>query len=117
MSNEGDQIGDEDSWLVIQSFFEEKGLVSQQIDSFDEFLTGTIQETVHENSLVVLDQNNPPPEPDEEPITKRRFKIKFGNVSIAKPIHVEGDGESYMLLPQEARLRNLTYSAPLYVSV
>ncbi|KAI9718514.1 MAG: DNA-dependent RNA polymerase II [Chrysothrix sp. TS-e1954] len=118
MSGEGDTIGDEDSWLVIQSFFEEKGLVSQQIDSFDEFLTGTIQETVHENSLVVLDQSNPPPtEHHPEPIHKRRFKIKFGNVSIAKPIHVEGDGESYMLLPQEARLRNLTYSAPLYVAV
>ena len=42
---EYDDYGDEDAgitaedcWTVISSFFESKGLVSQQLDSFDEFV-------------------------------------------------------------------------------
>ena len=52
-------ITTEDCWTVISSFFEEKGLVSQQIDSFDEFVTHTIQQIVTEHGLVILDQNSP----------------------------------------------------------
>ena len=33
----------EDCWAVIKSFFDAKGLVSQQIDSFDEFASTTMQ--------------------------------------------------------------------------
>jgi DNA-directed RNA polymerase II subunit RPB2 len=39
---------------VIQSFFDEKGLVRQQLDSFDEFVQNTMQELVDENSNLVL---------------------------------------------------------------
>lgn len=44
----------EDCWTVIGSFFEEKGLVRQQLDSFDEFVQNTMQELVDENSNLVL---------------------------------------------------------------
>ncbi|OAC98964.1 hypothetical protein MUCCIDRAFT_149592 [Mucor lusitanicus CBS 277.49] len=44
----------EDCWTVISSFFEEKGLVRQQLDSFDEFVQNTMQELVDENSNLVL---------------------------------------------------------------
>lgn len=36
----------EDAWVVISSFFEEKGLVRQQLDSFNEFIQHTMQEIV-----------------------------------------------------------------------
>ena len=54
----------EDCWMVISSFFESKGLVSQQLDSFDEFVSTTMQELVEENSQLTLDQNNPPSSDD-----------------------------------------------------
>jgi DNA-directed RNA polymerase beta subunit len=44
----------EDCWSVISSFFDEKGLVRQQLDSFDEFVQNTMQELVDENSNLVL---------------------------------------------------------------
>lgn len=47
-------ISQEDCWTVIGSFFEEKGLVRQQLDSFDEFVQNTMQELVDENSNLVL---------------------------------------------------------------
>jgi DNA-directed RNA polymerase II subunit RPB2 len=47
-------ISQEDCWTVINSFFQEKGLVRQQLDSFDEFVQNTMQEIVDENRHLVL---------------------------------------------------------------
>lgn len=33
----------EDAWAVISAFFEEKGLVRQQLDSFNEFINSNMQ--------------------------------------------------------------------------
>ena len=41
---EEEEIGQEDAWTVISSFFEEKGLARQQLDSFNEFIQHTMQE-------------------------------------------------------------------------
>ena len=43
---EEEEIGQEDAWTVISSFFEEKGLARQQLDSFNEFIQHTMQEIV-----------------------------------------------------------------------
>jgi len=43
-----EDITQEDSWTLISKYFEEKGLVRQQLDSFDEFLMNSIQEVVDE---------------------------------------------------------------------
>lgn len=45
------------------------------------------------------------------------YKIRFGQIYLSKPMMTESDGESATLFPKAARLRNLTYSAPLYVDV
>ncbi|PWA90331.1 DNA-directed RNA polymerase II subunit RPB2 [Artemisia annua] len=42
------------------------------------------------------------------------YKISFGQI-LSKPMMTESDGETATLFPKAARLRNLTYSAPLYV--
>src|SRR5439155_22762580 len=49
-----DNISQEDCWTVISSFFHDKGLVRQQLDSFDEFVQNTMQEIVDENKNLVL---------------------------------------------------------------
>jgi DNA-directed RNA polymerase II subunit RPB2 len=36
------------SWDVVEAFFSERGLVKQQIDSFDQFMFTTMQEVVDE---------------------------------------------------------------------
>lgn len=42
-------ITQEDCWAVIAAYFTDKSLVSQQIDSFNEFVDNTMQELVDEN--------------------------------------------------------------------
>jgi DNA-directed RNA polymerase II subunit RPB2 len=108
----------EDCWTVISSFFEAKGLVSQQLDSFDEFVSTTMQELVEEDSQLILDQNAPPIADDGgDPVALRRYEIKFGTVLLSRPAMTEGDGSTSVMLPQEARLRSLTYSSPLYLEM
>ena len=41
-----EEITQEDAWVIISKYFEEKGLVRQQIDSFDDFVNNMIQELV-----------------------------------------------------------------------
>jgi DNA-directed RNA polymerase II subunit RPB2 len=53
-------ITPEDCWTVISSFFEAKGLVSQQIETYNEFTMKTIQDLTNEYSTISLDQPNPP---------------------------------------------------------
>lgn len=43
------EIEDEDSWAVINSYFKQHGLVSQQIASFNRFLENSVQDVVREH--------------------------------------------------------------------
>ena len=51
-----DELTQEDCWDIIRSFFEEKTLVAQQLDSFNDFLGATMQELVYEVGPLTLEQ-------------------------------------------------------------
>ncbi|WPH05013.1 DNA-directed RNA polymerase II subunit RPB2 [Acrodontium crateriforme] len=108
----------EDCWAVITSFFDAKGLVSQQLDSFDEFAGTTMQELVSEIEPVTIDKNFTPEDDGVgAPIVKKRHQITFGHLTISQAAMTEGDGSTRPLYPHEARLRNLTYSSPIYLGM
>jgi len=113
---EDEGITSEDCWQVISAFFDSKGLVSQQIDSFDDFMINSMPEIVEANSTVTVDHKSPPSSGDDsDPIVLRRYEIKFTRLLLSKPSMTEGDGATDYMLPHEARLRNLTYSASIFV--
>ncbi len=41
-------------WIVINSYFDEKGLVRQQLDSFDEFIQMSVQRIVEDTPSIEL---------------------------------------------------------------
>ncbi|KAK3401450.1 DNA-dependent RNA polymerase II RPB140 [Sordaria brevicollis] len=110
-------ITPEDSWEVISSYFDLKGLVSQQIDSFNEFTTDTVQSLIDEYADLTLDHPNPGEDADGREIVLRRYDVHFGEIIISRPTLTEATGETISLLPYECRDRNLTYSAPIYCKV
>jgi DNA-directed RNA polymerase II subunit RPB2 len=112
---EYEEITEDDCWAVISGFFAQKGLVRQQLDSFDEFVQNTMQELVDENSDLILDQADQ--HTGHEADVTRRYEIKFGQIYLSRPTVTEADGSVVPIFPQEARLRNLTYSSPLYVEM
>ncbi|CAK9148633.1 unnamed protein product [Ilex paraguariensis] len=110
-------ITQEDAWAVISAYFEEKGLVRQQLDSFDEFIQNTMQEIVDESADIEIrpeSQHNPGRNSD---FAETIYRISFGQIYLSKPMMTESDGETASLFPKAARMRNLTYSSPLYVDV
>lgn len=114
-ADEEDEITHEGCWEIITSFFEENGLVQQQLSSFNEFVTNTIQELVEESKSLTLEQSDQ--HTGLEGDVSRRYEIEMGQIYVSRPTITEADGQSLPLMPQEARLRNLTYSAPLYLDI
>lgn len=41
-------------WIVINAYFDDKGLVRQQLDSFDEFIQMSVQSIVAESPAIEL---------------------------------------------------------------
>lgn len=110
-----DEITQEDAWIVIDRYFEENGLVRQQIDSFDEFITNTIQELIDDSGEIIV-------KPEKQYISNQDFElhghqIKFGQLYVSKPTVYEADGEQRELYPQEARLRSITYHSQIFVDI
>eukprot|EP00118_Oscarella_pearsei_P025653 m.308540 g.308540 ORF g.308540 m.308540 type:complete len:1181 (+) comp44175_c0_seq1:66-3608(+) len=102
-------------WIVISSYFEEKGLVRQQLDSFDEFIQMSVQRIVTDSAAVEIVAEAQHKTLEIE--TPTRYELKFEQIYLSKPTHWEKDGAPVAMMPNEARLRNLTYSAPLYVDI
>ena len=48
------ELWQEACWIVINSYFDEKGLVRQQLDSFDEFIQMSVQRIVEDSPQIEL---------------------------------------------------------------
>uniref|UniRef100_A0A915PF96 DNA-directed RNA polymerase n=1 Tax=Setaria digitata TaxID=48799 RepID=A0A915PF96_9BILA len=89
-------------WVVISAYFDEKGLVRQQLDSFDEFIQMNVQRIVEDSPPVELQSEVQHFSGDiENPI---KFALKFDQIYLSKPTHWEKDGAPTPMMPNEARL-------------
>jgi len=95
----------DDLWELMRSFFREEGLVKQHLDSYNEFTRNTLQEIIDEIGGIQIE------------VPDHTYDIKFGAIEIGEPRVVEVDGTQRQVYPREARIRNLTYSAPLYLEI
>lgn len=48
------ELWQEACWIVINAYFDEKGLVRQQLDSFDEFIQMSVQRIVEDSPAIDL---------------------------------------------------------------
>lgn len=93
----------DDAWLLVQAFIKEHGLVRQHLDSYNKFVEKTLQEIVNEAG------------PVESGIPG--LVIGLGKVSVENPRVKEADGSESSIMPMEARIRNLTYAAPIFLEM
>ena len=77
-------ITQEECWVIITAFFNEKGLVRQQLDSFNDFLAVTLQQVVDENASLVLHQ---PAQHNDQPDDINVFLLVFLINSLAATIY------------------------------
>ncbi|THZ02409.1 beta and beta-prime subunits of DNA dependent RNA-polymerase [Aureobasidium pullulans] len=98
-----------DKWNLLPAFLKVKGLVKQHIDSYNFFVDTELKTILRANATVHSD------------VDPNMF-IRYTDIRIGKPERVE-DRHSTVpglsgpgITPNECRLRDLTYSAPIYVN-
>jgi len=88
--------------LLVKKYLEEYSLVESNITSFNNFINYRMQE--------IIDELN-------DTLPKEDIEIRLGKIKIDRPQIVEADGSSHLITPTEARIRGLTYSAPVSVEI
>src|SRR3989338_7715989 len=86
--------------LLIKKYLQQHSLVESNIRSFNDFVARRMQHIVNEVN---------------ETINQEDVQVTLGKIRIGKPDVIEADGSVSLITPTEARLRNLTYSAPVFV--
>lgn len=91
-----------DEHILVKRYLQEHSLTESNIISFNNFIEHRMQE--------IIDELN-------NTIPKEETEIKLGKIRIEKPNIIEADGSSHSIMPTEARIRGLTYSAPLSLEI
>lgn len=97
-----------DKHLLIKKYFDEHSFIESNMRSFNNFVEVEMPRIIKGVGDIV---------PTIIPPDIQDFRIRFGNVRIEKPSIVEADGSHRPIYPIEARLRQLTYSAPIFLEV
>jgi DNA-directed RNA polymerase II subunit RPB2 len=100
------------SWDAIRSYFEDshlERLVQHQVESYNEFVTQQIQQTIDQFNPIVVHSDQ------FYDATVKKYKlevwIRFTNFQMNLPQINENNGSTKVMFPQEARLRNFTYAS------
>ncbi|KAJ7966268.1 DNA-directed RNA polymerase subunit beta [Quillaja saponaria] len=99
------------------SFFDEYGLISHQINSYNHFIKYGLQKTFDSFGELIVDPGYDPSKKGEG--GWRYVSLKFGKVTLEPPTFWGGEGndKEYKMLPRHARLQRMTYSARMKVNV
>lgn len=105
---------DHHTWLTLDSYFSQNRiLVVHQLDSYNNFVDYIIPQIVEKNNPVVIVADY-----DERGnFHKQRLTITFGQIYMSKPLIHELNDTIKPLYPNEARIRGLTYAAPMFIDV
>lgn len=96
------------SELLIKKYFQEHSLVASDIISFNNFVDYELQNVIEQNKII---------EPTIIPHNIDEFKIRFDKIWVTNPEITEADGSKRPIYPVEARLRKLSYAAPIFIEV
>jgi len=88
-------------WPIIQDILSREGVAKQHLNSFDEFLKKGLQDIIDEINHIDIENAEYP------------YKIQLGRIQFKQPRMMELDGSVTHITPVEARLRNVSYVAPL----
>ncbi|MCX8135867.1 MAG: DNA-directed RNA polymerase subunit B, partial [Pyrobaculum aerophilum] len=92
----------DDRWALVERFIKDKGLANHQIKSFNDFLDKKLPKIVEDFKVVETEIKG--------------LKLVLEKIEVGWPRIKESDGSESLIYPMEARLRNATYSAPLYLT-
>lgn len=94
-----------DKFQLLPAFLKVRGLVKQHIDSFNYFVNCEIKKIIHAKANEKITSDVDP-----------NYYVKYLDIFIGKPC-VEQDYMVERITPQQCRLRDITYAAPISVDL
>ncbi|KAJ1031284.1 hypothetical protein NDA18_002501 [Ustilago nuda] len=94
----------EDKWELVPAFLQVKGLVKQHIESYNYFVDHDLKNIIKANEKITSDIDP-------------KFYLKYTNITVGEPRRYDGDALQRPITPQECRLRDITYSAHIFVNI
>ena len=108
----------ETPWIFIESYFKQKHLkqlVKHQLESYNYFVNNQIQNTIEMfNPLLISSDHD---YIKEFNMHRLEIEINFENLCIYRPQIYENNGSTKIMFPQEARLRNFSYSSAMTIDL
>ena len=99
-----------DRSILSQAYFARDHVARHQLDSYNYFLTHNLHKVVEEQRVIETDIESRGK--GNEPVS-----VELGDLKILRPLVREADGSQSELFPCEARLRNITYAAPIQLGL
>jgi len=96
----------EEKWKLLPHFLRMRGLMRQLIDSFNHFINVDIKQIVAARSNFEVRSEADP-----------RFFLRYTDIYVGEPSLDEDSFNTVTATPFQCRLRDCTYSAPLFVDV
>lgn len=88
---------------LMEAYYRVNTLVNQQLLSYNKFVDVGVQQVITRIGKIQTNVEG--------------FELKLGKVRIEQPRYYEVKGGYRQILPSEARLRNLSYSAPVFLEI
>ena len=105
-------------WDIIKTYFDGKHLqqlVRHQLESYNNFITSEIPRTIEMfNPVSIVSEQD---YDKDKKLYKLEILITFVNLNIHRPQIHENSGATKLMFPQEARLRNFTYSSTMTLDI
>ncbi|SOV08039.1 probable DNA-directed RNA polymerase III, 130 KD subunit [Ustilago sp. UG-2017a] len=94
----------EDKWELVPAFLQVKGLVKQHIESYNYFVDHDLKNIIKANEKITSDIDP-------------KFYLKYTDITVGEPRRYDGDALQRPITPHECRLRDITYSAHIFVNI
>ncbi len=88
---------------LTKQYLRENSLVKQFLDSYNKFVDEGMQKIIESSPVI---------EPQVEGL-----QLKLGKLRVERPMVTEADGSRRPLYPMEARMRDLSYTAPVFLEM
>ena len=106
---------------VVEAFFRSRSIINHQLASFNDFLPthdnprSRMQRIIDSIRIGEVDNERGLIRLDIDKLDEESVDIKLGRITVGTPIIKEANGATHDLTPMEARLRDLTYAAPVFL--
>ena len=106
---------DKDTWKILDSYFDKVSLVEHKIESFNDLIDNVLPQLIERNNPIIVPVGDIKVTGSKH--EQEQIRIHLEKFYISKPLIQENSGVIKPLYPNEARLRDISYTSPIFVNI